>query len=508
MERKQEPTALRAWSVITLLLTLIMLGIIFYNTCNVMKYSWNTRMILSGSIFLTALLITVFIIYVIRYDREKIKELNQTESTDFLTKISNKNSFYQELIKIFIQNRNDRYVIIVLDIHEFKLINHNYSYRQGDRLLCSIADALTRIAGEKGRAARLGSDCFSVLLEQEELETQNLIDILSEDIRSKMGEEIASAVRLTMGYYIIQDRQEDVRNMIDKAIIAWKYAKRKEMKCKAYDEVILKKQIKAKQIQDSQVAALKNGELKVYLQPKIDLHKNCICGAEALVRWDSEEMGFMPPDEFIPVLEKNGFVKEVDFYVLEQICKYISQRGKLSEKAITLSVNQSRATILDIHYLKRIKEMLEKYQVPAKFLDLEVTESLFIGDYKIITDKLTQIRKMGISISMDDFGSGYSSLNLLKKMSIDNLKIDKEFLDESETSEQTRIIIKTVIDMAKQLNIRVICEGVETQEQVQFLKEIACDEAQGFYYGKPIPMEEFCQKCKDESYDDLLSQKQ
>lgn len=457
----------------------------------------------AGSIFLAIVVIAIFCYYVIERDKKKAEELYKVELVDGLTNIGNKAAFYNTLTDVFQHNDKKTYIIFLFDINNFKLINHNYSYQQGDKVLCCIADSLARIATAKERISRLSSDCFAILIEKEAFDEKVILDSLLKDIHDRLGTGIAGAIHFSSGYYEVTDGKEDIRNMLDKATIAWKYAKAREESCKAYNETILMEQLKTKQIEDNQTKALLSNEFKVYLQPKVDLDKNTICGAEALVRWISKDFGFMAPDEFIPIAEANGFIKAIDFYVLQQVCKDIRSRLDQGEKVVPVSVNQSRITILDDEYLNRIQRIIEQYQIPVNYLDFEVTESLFIGDYKTIIQVLTKIHEIGISISMDDFGSGYSSLNLLKNMSIDNLKIDKEFLAESEKSAQSRIIIKSLIEMAKELNIRVVCEGVEQKEQVAFLKKIRCDEAQGYYYDRPISSREFYQKLSEGRYEDL-----
>jgi len=475
----------------------------FISNTEYYNYRKNIYIISIGSIFLAVLIITLFCYYVIRQDKRKAEELHNIELVDGLTNLGNKNAFYEMLTAVFRHNDKKKYVIFHFDIHNFKLINHNYSYQQGDKVLCCIANTLTEIVTKKERISRQNSDCFAILIEKENFDPDAIMSKLLESIHVQLGAGIASAIHFSAGFYEVEDRQEDVRNMVDKATIAWKYAKAKEEQCIAYDDTILMDQLKIKQIEDSQTRALLSDEFKVYLQPKVDLRKSTICGAEALVRWISKDLGFMAPDEFIPIVEANGFIKEIDFHVFEQVCRCIRYRLDHKEKVIPISINQSRITILDDDYIQRVQYTIEKYQIPVKYLDFEVTESLFIGDYKTIIQILTKVHQLGISISMDDFGSGYSSLNLLKNMSIDNLKIDKEFLAESEKSVQSRIIIKSLIEMARELDIRVVCEGVEMKEQVEFLKMIQCDEAQGYYYDRPISSEEFYQKLSEGRYEDL-----
>lgn len=471
-------------------------------------YKEKIYIISSGSTFLAILIVLIFSFYVIKQDKKNAKELWEIAMIDRLTGLGNKSAFSSMLEEVFRKKDKKKYVILLIDIHNFKLINHNYSYQQGDKILCSVANALVEITRKKEWVARQDADCFSILIEEEQFDFERIINKIKEDIGEKYGAGVVSTIHLTAGYYRIMDTSENTRDMLEKATIAWKYTKLKEKRCVEYNDTILMEQLKVKQIEDSQKNALLSGEFKVYLQPKVDLNTNKVCSAEALVRWISKELGFMAPDEFIPVVEANGFIRKIDFYVFEQVCRIIKQRLDNQERVVPVSVNQSRITILSENYIEDVTCILKKYQIPVTYLDFEVTESLFVGDYKSIIQVLTKIHELGISISMDDFGSGYSSLNLLKKMSIDNLKIDKEFLSETEKSEQSRIIIKSVIDMARELGIHVICEGVELREQVEFLQEIHCDEAQGYYYDRPVSSEEFYQKLSEGRYDDLSFQQE
>ena len=237
--------------------------------------------------------------------------------------------------------------------------------------------------------------------------------------------------------------------------------------------------------------ALENNEFTVYLQPKVDINSEIPVGCEALVRWISPEKGFIAPGDFIPLFEKNGFVTEVDFFVLEQVCRMLRRRMDEGLPVFPVNVNQSRLHVNDRMYLSMLQDMLNKYNIPMNMVVFEITESAFIEDSKTMVGLINKMKALGFSFSMDDFGSGYSSFNLLKDMAVDELKIDKEFLESTDDSKRSRYIIEKIVQMAHGLDIRVVCEGVERKEQVEFLREIECDIIQGYYYSKPMPMADY-----------------
>ena len=233
----------------------------------------------------------------------------------------------------------------------------------------------------------------------------------------------------------------------------------------------------------------------VHYQPLVDAGTLGIAGAEALVRWKKPDGTLIRPGEFIPLFEKNGFIVELDFYVLEATCRILKQSLEISpERTVVLSVNVSRVTLFQNDFIKRFVQMAERYGVPPKYLEIEITENVFIFDANTVEQILSQLRSYGFSISMDDFGSGYSSLNLLRELPIDVLKIDRIFLQESIRVEKAYAIIKSVVEMAHSLNMVVVCEGVETLEHAEFLKTIHCAVGQGYYFSKPIPLSAFQKK--------------
>ncbi|MBQ9141255.1 MAG: EAL domain-containing protein [Lachnospiraceae bacterium] len=240
--------------------------------------------------------------------------------------------------------------------------------------------------------------------------------------------------------------------------------------------------------------ALVNREFQVYLQPKISTAKEVLGGAEALVRWIHPTEGFIPPNRFIPIFEKNGFILKLDDYLLEEIARV--QAGWLAEgrKLVPISVNVSRAHFTREDLAEHICAIVDKYQVPHSVIELELTESAFFDDKKVLLNTVQKLRMAGFLVSMDDFGAGYSSLNSLKELQIDVLKIDADFFRGADVEERGLLIVSEVIDLAKKLNMKIVAEGIESREQVEFLTEQECDLIQGYFYAKPMPVAEFAQK--------------
>ena len=227
----------------------------------------------------------------------------------------------------------------------------------------------------------------------------------------------------------------------------------------------------------------------MFIQPKVSMNDGKIVGGEALVRWKSPTEGMIPPFHFIPLFEQNGFVTKIDFYVLEKVCAMISDRLKKGKKIIPISVNQSRLHVNDSLYINKLIKTFDKYGVDKEHIIFEVTESAFTENVEDMIDLIHRMTQLGYSVSMDDFGCGYSSLNMLNRLPISELKLDKQFIDDE--SKKSRYIIKSIVALSHGLGISTVCEGVETFEQVQFLQSVGCDVAQGYYYAKPMPMDEF-----------------
>lgn len=474
----------------------------FFEDDKFVSYSSFFGIKVIGLIIGSVLIIFICSLYIISQEKNKQKMINKISSTDQLTQLCNENYFFEEGKEILTNNLDKKFIIAVMDIKNFKYINHNYGYSFGDEILKIIANTINNKYNNKySTCCRVNGDIFMILGEYNNDFHEELYSILCNSIDDDLN---TNKIKLDfyIGLYVIRNNEGSIVSMCDKANIALKYVKNNiyVRNIKYFDDELLEKLIEEKELENKMEEALNSNEFKVYIQPKVSLNNNSMCGAEALVRWISKDLGFLSPDRFIPLFEKNGFIKKVDFYVLEKVCerqKYFVEQGM---KTVPISVNQSRVTIDDENYISDLKKVLAKYNIDPKLIELEVTESVFMGNYKKILGVMREIKEIGFILSMDDFGSGYSSLNLLKEMPINVLKIDREFLNETSTSNRSRIIIKSVINMAKDLDIEVVCEGVETKEQVVFLKEIKCQTAQGYYYEKPIPMEEFEERNKNNEF--------
>ena len=300
------------------------------------------------------------------------------------------------------------------------------------------------------------------------------------------------------GVYVLSKRtrevdKDSVNKFIDNANIARKYAKNiLSEKAVFFDSNMEEKMRKQVEILTTMEKALENNEFIVVFQPKVRLRgENEIVGAEALVRWVKNDGKVVSPMDFIPLFEQNGFVVNVDFCVYEQVCKFLSQRIKNNEKIVPVSVNVSRVHLEKNDFIEKIEKLVSKYNIPREYLEFELTENIFLENSDRAIEVMNKLRSMNFKVSMDDFGSGYSSLNFLKKLPVDVLKMDKGFLDNGELEGNDEIVIRSVIDMAKRMRITVLCEGVETEKQAKFLMDAGCDLAQGYYFSKPVMLEEF-----------------
>ncbi len=298
-------------------------------------------------------------------------------------------------------------------------------------------------------------------------------------------------ISFNCGVFILEDNKMDFETAMDNANTARKKAKTvSNKKCVLFNEEMRREILKKIEIVTQMENALFSNEFVVELQPKIYLKSKKIVGAEALVRWRRADGSIVRPDEFIPVFEDNGFVVRMDFYVYEKVFRYIRKQIDQGLSIVPISLNVSRVHLRKNDFAKKVKELVDIYQVPCELLEFEITESAFLDQGEKARRVLEELREYGFIVSMDDFGSGYSSLSQLKDLSIDVLKMDKGFLKEK-IGKNDGIVLANVIRMAKEMNMTVLCEGVENQEQVEFLEKIHCDIVQGYYFSKSVPFERF-----------------
>lgn len=384
------------------------------------------------------------------------------------------------------EDTDHKYAVIQFDVIGFKFINDRYGEAIGNELLAHFNDVLEIYCNETMLFSRLSADVFMAVLPYEELS-----DIYSfiRGLEAGMSGYKNIKYSFAFGVYLVTDRNIATRIMGDSAGIARTAIKGNALENIGFFNHDIKNSMKSKRtIEDKMRSALKNGEFVMYLQPKYNISDSSVTGAEALVRWIDPETGIIPPNEFIPVFEKNGFVVKIDEYIWECACKQIRKWLDGGLPAVPISVNVSRVHLTDSKFIDTLDELIKKYNIPQELLEIEITET---AD-NINANEMIQLAKdNGFKLLMDDFGSGYSSLNTLRSTPFDVIKIDRMFFSKSMESERGQKIISHTISMSKDIGLDLIAEGVETQEQADFLKDCGCDSAQGFLYSRPVPVDMF-----------------
>ena len=408
---------------------------------------------------------------------------------DELTGIYNKQAFYSKTKEMLLDNPDKNFDLLRINIERFKVLNDLFGESTGDKLLRYIGKFLKEINLPLCVSGRLYADNFVVCYEAGKGDSRRMINTLQMVADSFA---INNRTILSFGLYRIDDKTLPVSVMCDRANMAlWKAKGNFKNPYCEYDEKMRQQVLKEQKIINAMEMAIQNKEFTLYLQPKYDIEKGTIIGAEALVRWISLENGFISPGDFIPVFENNGFVYEVDKFIWEESCRYLRKWLDEGREVHPISVNVSRIDLYDPKLVQHLVDLREKYQLPSQYLELEITESAYTEDPEQIITITRQLREAGFVILMDDFGTGYSSLNMLKDIQIDVLKLDMGFLKSSDYSAKGGNILTAILKMAESLKMQTIAEGVETKEQVEFLKSIGCKYVQGFYYSKPLPVDEF-----------------
>ncbi|MFQ4202353.1 diguanylate phosphodiesterase, partial [Clostridioides difficile] len=429
------------------------------------------------------------------YNKKKKEDyLKKIAYTDPLTGADSIDKFKINSNKLFVKNNPEEYALFYIDVDKFKYINDMFGYDMGNDTLIHISNTIASELKEDEIFARVSADHFVFLIKyktDDDIKTRlnniyNKVQILS---NPKIN---YYKLILDCGIYKISKSDNDINTIMDRANTARKTIKGGHKNSFAfYDKEMHKKILKEKEIENSMVDALNNGEFIVYFQPKYSLSDYQIIGAEALVRWDNPQKGLIPPIEFIPVFERNGFIVNIDFYVFEEVCKKIREWMDEGQKVVPISVNLSRMHFVNSNFIEKFKLIVDKYKIPTRLIELELTETAVLDNIEGLLDTMNNLKEKGFVISMDDFGTGYSSLNLLKELPVDILKLDRAFFTEKDESNNEKIVISNVIKMAKELKMKVISEGVETISQVEFLKQIGCDMVQGYLFSKPMPVKEF-----------------
>lgn len=412
---------------------------------------------------------------------------------DPLTGVLNCDTFYRKVSEGLEVNQDKKYDMICLDIEKFKLINDIFGVPEGDKLLRFLGERLKEESLKlNGLAARLGNDIFAFCMQRSPVCEQKLILSLVNDMKNYP---LNIAINLRFGIYCIHDVKMDVSGMCDRAKLAIDSIKGKYDQIYAYyEDEQRQKLLREQEILNDMYDALQQEQFEVYLQPKFNLKTNMPDGAEALVRWKHPEKGIISPGEFIPIFEKNGFIMKLDYYMWDKVCGLLRRWMDEGRSVRPVSVNVSRVNLYNPKLCETLVELTRKYDIAPQLLNLELTESAYMDNPEALIHTMKRLQNYGFVIMMDDFGSGYSSLNILKDIPVDVLKIDLKFLSGEDTSGRGASILSSVVEMAAKLDLPAIAEGVETKEQSDFLLEIGCFQVQGFYYARPMPVAEYEQK--------------
>ncbi|MBR5579005.1 MAG: EAL domain-containing protein [Lachnospiraceae bacterium] len=428
-----------------------------------------------------------------KYLREK--KAKEKAYNDGVADVSTLEKLKLDMTPILETKDKEHYYVIAIDIDKFKVINDLYGYHMGDKTIAFLGKILKDGLTAKDFIARSTADNFVIIKKSKSAEKiqdylnhsyQLLDDIIAE-------KEVHYRLILKAGIYKISERDKNLSSIIDKAHLAKHNIQQIfESSYMFYNEKMRKKNIEEKRLENAMEKALKKGEFCIYLQPQIDMKTEKIVSAEALIRWNSEEKGMISPATFIPVFERNGFITKLDLFVWEEAIRTLHKWQEKHMKMVPIAINLSRIDIQTEGMLEQLVEMMHKYQMDARWIKTELTESVCLESDSVIMEKMNLLNSMGFKIAIDDFGAGYSSFYLLKEMPIHILKIDKSFLEFDVRSQAKHLVVLSdVINLGKHLDLQIVMEGVETKDQVDLLKYIGCDIAQGYYYSKPVTVEEF-----------------
>lgn len=424
------------------------------------------------------------------------RQLAESSYIDTTTGYSNFEKFRIDAKHVLDTHLGEEYVLIYGNIKNFKVLNENYGHDVGDRILKTVCDVLNRYRQADEPFARVISDTFIILKRfiGEETQVTAFRYICKEIAKACAYIEPNFPICFNAGMLVIDEslRDHTLNSLIDRAVIAYKNAKQMPQGgLSFYTEELHNKLQYDAHLESHMEEALEQGEFLPYLQPKFSIDKKQIIGCEVLVRWKSPKQGFLVPDKFIPLFEKNGFITEIDLYMLKQACKLMRNYLDRGLPIYPCSVNMSRITLMKPDFIQSVMEIIDFYRIPTENIEFEVTENVFMEHTDEVISVLNQLKSLGFSISMDDFGSGYSSFTLLRDLPIDVLKLDKDFLRDSSNQDTTYLIMKSIIDMAHAMNLKVVCEGIETEEQADALEKLGCEIGQGYLFAKPMPVDDY-----------------
>lgn len=425
------------------------------------------------------------------YSLHKLAENNLESNRQMMTELYNLRGFNYKAAEEMLQNPELKFAMIILDFANFKSINEFCGRSAGDDLLKCVADALR--VQKKKRAhvvlSHVRADVFAILTPYEK--KSDLVDMVKEIDEQIASFQIVYKVLPAFGICVAESYTTPVSLMKDCATMALNTIKGKfYAKYAFFDDKMRDQMMLNKMIENDIIGALEENQLAVFVQPKVDMRNGRIIGGEALVRWLHPERGTVSPAQFLPVLEQNGLIIDVDVYVWTKVFEMIGRRLEEGKHVVPVSINISRSHVFDRDFRKRLVGLATQYHVPPEYVFLELTESGFSEQEDVMYENMKFLKEYGFTLSMDDFGTGYSTMTMLKNQPVDEIKIDRGFILDIRNS-RSQTIMRHTIQMLHELDVSIIVEGVEEKEQQDFLLDCGCRRAQGFLYYQPMPAAEF-----------------
>jgi EAL domain-containing protein (putative c-di-GMP-specific phosphodiesterase class I)/GGDEF domain-containing protein len=416
------------------------------------------------------------------------RRLNQLITTDIITGGNNKEYFMQKAGREIYKNRR-KYAVVQLRLEKYRNFCTAYGLHQGENLLEEIYSNISHILGKKEILAHVEKSDFALLLEYHSSDELNIrIKNIMNTIRERCN---GRHLTFSAGVCQVASKNDDAAQLLTFAGIAIPKTPTINDEIEWFSDSMKEDQVWERRIEDDMEEALYKHEFQVYLQPKYSTKKETLSAAEALVRWVHPVIGFISPGKFIPLFEKNGFILQLDDYMLTEVARLQANWLSQGKKLVPISVNVSRAHFAEDNLAEHITYIVDRFKVPHEYIELELTESAFFDDKATLLNTVRKLKNSGFKVSMDDFGAGYSSLNSLKELPLDIIKLDAEFFRSVDDITRSNLIVGETISLAKKLGMQIVAEGIETREQVDFLAQQDCDLIQGFYFSKPLPVTEF-----------------
>ncbi len=475
-----------SWLILGII-TMLLIAMVFVSDNFSSPHFWVSVV---GALFLVIFSSTLLVS--LQWEKRKRREDLQR---DFVTGTYRYRAF-RDIVRATLDSAeaSDSYAYAHINLGRFRLVNDVFGYEEGDRILRTVARAIAGNLKDGELFCRVYADHFVLFLRGSSTRAdlsarlEAVFDRFPKVPEAHLG---SASMTVNCGVYEIEDTSIDVNAINERANIACNDAVESGRRILFYEKQMLYTLMDEHSIEAGMEKALGDSQFVLYLQPIYNLHDKTIIGAEALVRWRHPVRGLLYPDQFLPTLERTGFIRKVDLYMFESVCKLLRTWIDTGRPVVPISVNLSRIHLDDIHLVPMLTSLITFYRVPASLLELEITENSFREDEKVMLSLFHQLKRAGFSVAMDDFGTGYSTLNILKDIPLDTLKLDKRFLEQSVNTERGRSVVRDVVSMARHLNMKVVCEGIETENQLKFLASVGGERGQGYFFSRPIPVMEF-----------------